>query len=410
MKIWIKYLLAAIVGVLLGIYVLEPGETVPEHLSFLAELTKNIGRYTIYPMVFFSLAYASYKLRVDRRIFMIYAKSLVIIALSGALLTIIGTAAVYLLSPERIPIIVETEKVYSFPGLQEILRETFPTNLFRIFTGRGDFLFPLMLFSIFLGLNFSFDKIHTRPAIQLFDSFTRIFYHMAKFVLELLGFGLIILATAMVVNIRTTSEIELYSQLILLIGLLTAIILLGIYPIILYFLSGKENPYKYLYAITAPAIAAFLSGNSYFTFTSLAPHVMENLGIPRKVGATTLPLFTLIGKAGTAMVTSVTFIVIVRSYSSLGFGVDTLLWVMGFSLLTSLLTGSVPGLGVVVALSTMCGLYGRGIEEGFLIVQPVLPLLMSFAVLLDVVTAALGTVVVSHSEGNKRDVYAKDFI
>jgi Na+/H+-dicarboxylate symporter len=83
---------------------------------------------------------------------------------------------------------------------------------------------------------------------------------------------------------------------------------------------------------------------------------------------------------------------------------------MGFSLLTSLLTGSVPGLGVVVALSTMCGLYGRGIEDGFLIVQPVLPLLMSFAVLLDVVTAAMGTVVVSHSEGNRRDVYAKDFI
>ena len=410
MKIWIKYLLAVIAGILLGVYILDTGESARDTLSFLSQLTKNIGRYAVYPLVFFSLTYASYKLRIERRILAVYGKIAVLIAFSGVILTVIGTAAVYFLAPERIPIIVETEKLYSFPGLEEILFSTFPRNLFRIFIGDGNFLLPLALFSIFLGLNFSFDKIHTRPAVQLFDSFSRIFYHMNRFILEILGFGLIILSAATVVTIRSTTEFELYSQLILLIGLLTAFIILGVYPILVYFLAGRENPFKYLYAIAAPALAAFLSGNAYFSLSPLAPHVKENLGIPRKVGATTLPIFTLFGKAGTAMVTSVTFIVIVRSYSSLGFGVDTLLWVMVFSLLTSLLTGSVPGLGVVVSLSTMCALYGRGIENGFLIVQPVIPLLISFAVLLDVVTAALGTLVVSYSEDNRKEVYAKDFI
>lgn len=410
MKIWIKYLFAVIIGVLIGIYVLDSGEPVSELLSFLSRLTINIGRYSMYPLLFFSLAYASYKLRIDRRFLMVYSKTILIIIVSSVLLTAIGTASVYLLTPERIPIIVESERTYSFPQIQEILLSTFPANLFKIFTGDGNFMLPLAIFSIFLGLNFSFDKIHTRPVVQLFDSLSRIFYHMGMFILEILGFGLVILSSAMVVTIRSTPQIEFYRQLLLLIGLLAAIIILGVYPLIVYFLTGKENPYKHLYAIIAPALAAFLSGNSYFTFTTLIPHTMENLGIPRKVGATTLPIFTLFGKAGTAMVTSVTFVVILRSYSSLGIGLDTLLWIAAFSLLTSFLTSSVPGLGVVVSLSFICSLYGRGIEDGFLIVQPIVPLLISFAVLLDTVTAALGSVIVSHSEDNRKDIYAKDFI
>lgn len=407
MKIWIKYLLATIVGALFGVYGLESGS---EALTFLEELTKNIGRYTVYPLVFFSLAYASYKLRVDRRILSVYVKSLLIVIASGIVLTIIGALAAYFLAPEPIPIIAETEKSFSFPDARTLVFSTFPRNLFRIFTGEGGFLFPIFLFSVFFGLNLTFDKIHTRPTVQLFDSFSRIFYHMSKFVLEILGFGIVILSTAMVVNIKTTSEFELYEQLILLISLLTALVIFVIYPIIVYFLAGKVNPYKYLYAILGPAVAAFLSGNSYFSLTILSPHVNENLGVPRKVGASTVPFFTLFGKAGTAMVTSVTFIVIVRSYSSLGFGFDTLLWIMGFGLLTSFLTGSVPGLGVIVSLATMCGLYGQGIENGFLIVQPIVPILISFAVLLDVVTAALGTLIVSHTEDNRKEVYAKDFM
>ncbi len=410
MKIWIKYLLALIVGILLGIYVLETGETVQQSLDFLARLTKSIGRYAVYPLVFFSLSYASYKLRIEQRFLRVYAKTAIIIFSSGLLLTIIGTASVYLLAPERIPIIVETNRLYSFPGAEEILFSTFPKNLFRIFVGEGDFLLPLVLFSIFLGLNFSFDKIHTRPAIQIFDSFGRIFYHMNRFVLEILGFGLIVLSSAAVVTLRTTSELELYKQLLLLVGLLTGIIVLVIYPLILYLFIREENPFKFLYAVAAPALAALLSGNAYFSLSPLAPHVKENLGIPRKIGATTLPLFTLFGKAGTAMVSSVTFVVIVRSYSSLGFGIDTLLWVLVFSLLTSFLTGSVPGLGVAVSLATMCGLYGRGIEDGFLIVQPVIPLLISFAVLLDVLTAALGSLLVAYSEESNKNIYVKDYI
>ncbi|HDQ15017.1 MAG TPA: dicarboxylate/amino acid:cation symporter, partial [Sediminispirochaeta sp.] len=281
---------------------------------------------------------------------------------------------------------------------------------FKIFVDSGDFLLPLVFFALFLGLNFSFDKVLTRPAVQLFESLSRVFYHMAKFLNEILGLGIVVLAGFFVSHIRLSDEIELYSQLILLLGLLTAFIVLGLYPALLYYFTGKRNPYKLLYAIAAPAVAAFFSGNSYFAMVPLTGHVKENLGVPRKVGAVTLPLFTLLSKAGTAMVTSITFVVILKSYSSLGIGFSEILWIMSFSLLISLLTSATPGLGVIAALAAIAGLYGRGIEEGFLIVYPILPILNSFAVFLDTITSGLGSLVVSYSEDNQKEIYAKDFI
>lgn len=410
MKIWIKYLFAVIVGALLGFYLFDPAAADGEALPFAARLVEHIGRYAVYPLVFFSLAYAAFKLRMERRVLRTYLLSALAVAVSGILLTALGLAAVLLLSPERIPIIVETERAFSFPGYRDIVFSVLPNNLFRVFSNHGDFLLPVAFFALFLGLNFSFDKISTRPAVELFDSFSRIFYHIGKFVLEILGIGMIVLAAYYVVRLRATEELDLFAQLILLLALLTAFIVFGIYPILYYFLSGKENPYRPLYALLGPLLTAAVSGNSYFSYIALATHSRENLGIKRENGASTLPFFTLFGKAGTAMVTAVTFVVILRSYSSLGIGLPEIGWIFGFSLLTSLLAGSVPGLGVIVSLATMCGIYGGGLENGFLIVIPILPVLTSFAVFIDILTAGLSAQLIAAGQEDRKDIYAKDFI
>lgn len=410
MKLWIKYILAATIGVVLGVYVFPTADSVYENLQFAGQIVLHIGRYALFPLIFFSLAYATFRLRMDRRISVVVGKTFLIIAATAALLVGIGTASVLLIAPERIPIIVETETVHTFPGFKELIFKIFPYNLFNIFTGSGDILFPVVFFSLFLGLNFSFDKVLSRPVVQVFDSLTRIFYHIAKFVNEILGLGLIVLAAYFTVHLRRTEELELYSELLLLIAILTVFIIFCIYPILVYFLTGRQNPYKYLYGILAPAVAAFFSGNSYFSLVPLIPHIKENLGVPRQIGATTIPLFALFAKAGTAMVSSITFIVILKSYSSLGIEFVEITWIIGVSIAASLLTSTVPGFGVAAALTALCTLYGRGIENGFLIIYPILPLLSSFAVFIDMVTVAMGSLVVAYSEENQKDLYPRQFI
>ena len=221
---------------------------------------------------------------------------------------------------------------------------------------------------------------------------------------------MIIFATNFTLQIIHTPQLVLFNQLIILLTITTILVIFGVYPGIIYFLGGKQNPYKIIYALLGPSLAAAASGNSYFTLTSLIFHVKENLGVPRKIGSATLPVFTLFGKAGTAAVTSITFFLILKSYSSLAIGLPGILWIMLFSILSSFLAGTVPGLGVLVSLAAMCKLYGKGIEEGFLIIGSIAPILVSFSVLIDTVTAGVSSFLIAHHEKANKEIPIRDFV
>jgi aerobic C4-dicarboxylate transport protein len=101
---------------------------------------------------------------------------------------------------------------------------------------------------------------------------------------------------------------------------------------------------------------------------------------------------------------------VLKSYSTLEVSFLQVLWTILFTTLISLALGSVPGLGAYVALSTLCGIYGRGIQEGYLILKPIAPLLMSYGVLLDVLAGAFVSLLVARQEKVWRDVDRFDFV
>ena len=408
MKLWIKYALGAGIGVMLGTFI--PLEGYIGALHFGADIVERIGRYTVFPLVFFSLAYGTFRLRIDQRFYQVYAKGIALIAASSLLLVALGTGAVLLFSPDPVPIVTGRQAAYEFPSLYEAVAEVLPHNMFQVFFGDGTFLLPVVAAALFVGLNLGFDKGLTKPVVHLFDSLSRIVYNMAYYIIEVMGFGLIILSAFWMTRISTTPEIEFFSQLFILLGVITSFVLLVVYPVILYFYLGKQNPYKWMYALTAPAIAAFFSGNSYFAYLPLMRHGRENLGVQRRVGAALFPLFTLFGKGGTAMVTAVSFIIVVNAYTSLALSFSSVLWVMGLSLAAALVTGSVPGIGTLVALAFLCSRYAGGLEEGYLLLVPAAPVLVGFSVLLDTVTAGIGSFMISIKEKGHREIYVKDFI
>ena len=71
---------------------------------------------------------------------------------------------------------------------------------------------------------------------------------------------------------------------------------------------------------------------------------------------------------------------------------------------------TVPGLGSYVALSTLCAIYGRGLQEGYLILRPIAPLLISFGVLLDVLSSAFVSLLVARHEQVGEEVGIYEFV
>ncbi len=410
MKIWIKLLLGSIIGILLGVFLSFETPKQSETLSYLINLVIHVGRYFLFGLVFFSLAIGTHELREEKKVLRVYGRTFAYMVLATFLLVLIGTLSVVIIPVERIPIIIEEELAARGQNFRESILQIFPKNFFRVFIAEGNFLFPLYFLAVVLGINFSFDKITTRPAVAFFDSMSRILYNINSFVVELFGIGIIILSIGFVKDIKTTHEIELYRQIIIILIINAGIIIFGIFPALLYLLGKKENPYKWVYGMVAPAITAFFSRDSYFTLATLMKHGKESLGIPRRLGTTTLPFLAMFGKAGTAMVTAVSFVVVLVSYSSLGITFGQFLWVMLFSFLFSFTLSTVPGIGVLIALASMCSLYGRGIEEGYLVLGAVMPILISFGVLLDVMTAGFTSVLIAQHENVHESVEVSDFI
>jgi len=279
-----------------------------------------------------------------------------------------------------------------------------------VIVSSGDYLLPIAFFAFFLGINLSFDKTVTRPVTHLLEALSRVFEHMNSLIMEIISLASIILAANMTFQLRLAEEISLFIQLVVTITAIILILVLGIYPLLFYLFSGKSNPYKGLYGSLAPALTGLVSGDTYFSITMLFRHGRENLGIPRKVNSTTFTAFALFGKAGTALVTAVSFIVILKSYSSLGITISQILWISLFSFLFSFITGPFPGTGVLITLSALCGLYGKGLEEGYLILQPILPLLISLSVFLDIITTSLVSVLITKHEGLFKDPPPEDFV
>jgi aerobic C4-dicarboxylate transport protein len=398
MKVWLKLLLGAAVGVALGLLLPLPTRADGSLLVQINEFILSLGRYALFPLVFFSTAVALSDLHRDKKLWGTLARSLVYMALATIILVLVGALFILVFSPERIPITSRRETELIFRSWNDTLANLVPKNLFQILTGGADFLLPLYLLSFVLGLHFPFDRGHAEPTIKLFDSLSRIFYNLNSFIIEILGFGMIVLSAAWLTQIRLIQDIQLYLQVFAVLSLATAFVLFVVLPTLLWFFGGRENPYKWIFGMMGAGLAAFFSGDSFFALGMASRLSRENLGVPRKVGAVTLPLFSMFGRAGTALTSTIAFFIILKSYSSLEITLEQILWTITFAFVLSFALPSVPGLGAYINLSLLCSFYGRGFENGYLTLQPVLPILVSFSALLDVYVGSLASLLITRHE------------
>ena len=410
MKVWFKIVLGVALGLVLGFFLPLPARNETSLLFQLGDFILSVGRYALFPFLFFSVAVAINDLNRTGKLGPVLVRSLGYMVVSSLLLVLIGALFILLFSPERIPITSRRETELIFQSWNDTLANLVPKNLFQILTGGADFLLPVYALSFLLGLHFHFDRAVTEPTVNLFDSLSRIFYHLNSFIIEILGWGMIVLSAAWLVQIRLIQDISLYFQIFAVLLVAALFVVFVVMPALLYLLVDRKNPFPWIFGMVGAGLGAFFSGDSFFSLGLATRLTRENLGVPRKVGAVNLPLFAMFGRAGTALTSTVAFFIILKSYSSLEISFEQILWTISFAFLLSFALPSVPGLGTYINLSLLCSLYGKGLENGYLNLQPILPVLVSFAALLDVYCASFGAFLVAKAEGLQKDIPHQQYI
>ncbi|GHV43305.1 hypothetical protein AGMMS49546_24500 [Spirochaetia bacterium] len=291
MKVWVKLLIGSIVGIFIGRFLPQDNQLVLSALAWLENLGLRIGRYAIIPILVFSLTIAIYELRQDGQFWPLVFRSFLIIA--GIAIFVIGAGiiATLLFPPARVPFFFEEQLEAVSLNTADNIVALFPSNMFQVLVSDGVYLFPVCIFAFFLGMGLSYDRSYTKPVIALVDSLSRIFYHIASFFSEILGFIMITLAAYWTVRFNGALRADVFHDLIILLGVFSLILGFGILPLFLYILKPKVNPWVILYGSLGPAIAAFFSGDINFSLPILLRHTKENLGARRRSNAVTLSLF-----------------------------------------------------------------------------------------------------------------------
>jgi Na+/H+-dicarboxylate symporter len=239
------------------------------------------------------------------------------------------------------------------------------------------------------------DPVLFRPITQLADSLSKLMYKITVVFTEMFSVGMIAILCSWTIQFKDIILSGVYNPLILVL-LIDFVVVAGIiYPLILKYLCHDPHPYKVLYASICSLITAFFSGDSNLVLPLNIRHGKESLGIRRRINGVSQPLFSIFARGGSALVTTVSFIVIWRSYSSLNIPFLDILWITFVSFGISFLLGGFPGGGAFISLTVLCTLYSKGFETGFLLLKPAAPILCSFAAAFDVLTAMFGSYIVA---------------
>ncbi|QQO10596.1 dicarboxylate/amino acid:cation symporter [Breznakiella homolactica] len=410
MKVWLKLLIGSVLGLLIGFLLPHDNQTIQSALAWLERFAIQIGRYATIPILFFALTISIYELRQDNRLWRLILRTLVVMVISTVLMVALGIIVTLLFPPARIPILIEEQRGIVSLDLADGIMEIFPSNMFSALVSQGVYLLPVCVFAFFLGMGLSYDRNYTKQVISLIDSLSRIFFHIAAFFSEILGLIIIILGAYWAVRFRDALRADVFRDLILLLGVFGAVLGFGIMPLFLYLLKPKTNPWKILYGSIGPALAGFFSGDINFTLPVLFRHSKENLGIQRRSNTVTTVIFANFGRAGSAMVAAMAFIVIIKSYSSLGVTMADVMAIALRCIIISMLLPRQSGNGAHAALAVLCTSFGRGFEAGYLILRPIAFYLIAIGTFLDIMLNTIAGYAIARMSGFQEEKEIRHFI
>ena len=394
MKVWIKYLIGFALGVLAAFILPTENAAFANAVAFLTELFIRIGRYVVVPLLFTSAIVAVSKLRTSRLLLKTTGLTFLIIIASTLILTLVGLASILIVKLPRIPITVDIATEASRLDVKALILSLFPYSGFDALR-EGSFLLVCLVFAFVIGWESASEETAFKPVFALSDSLSNLFYNIANFFTEIMAILSIAIVCYWAMDFRKVIETGIYTPMVIMFIVDFVIVAGIIYPLILHFVCHDPHPYKVLYASIAPLILSFFGGDSNLVIPLANRHLRDSLGIRRRCRGLTYPMFSVFARGGSALVTTISFILIWRSYSSLRIPAGDIFWIFGLSFGLSFLLGGIPSGGAFVLLTILCTKYARGFETSFLLLKPAAMIICSFATLFDTLTAMVGSYIVA---------------
>lgn len=396
MKLWLKYLIGAALGLAAALILPLDSLQGAAALSFITDIIVRVGRYTLLPLLFFSGIMAVVRMREDGLLVRASLWTFGVIALSSLLLTALGFISIVIVRLPRIPITTERAAELSTLDLKEFCRMIFPNSAFESLT-QGSFLLPAFFFAVIIGIGCCMEHSNIKPVLSLADALSELFYNVTVIFTELFSAGIVFVMCSWAIQFRDVLKSGVFTPLIIMLAIDFVILVGAIYPLLVVSICRNGKPLKVLRASIPPFLVAFLSGDTNLALPIEIRLGKEMLGIRQRVNGFAFPLFSIFARGGTALVSIISFVVIWRSYSTLNIEFFDMLAISMTAFLLSFVLGNLPVGGTFVTLTILCSIFGRGMETGYLLLKPAAVIIGSFSALFDAATVMFGAYIVANN-------------
>jgi Na+/H+-dicarboxylate symporter len=403
MTLTTKVVLGMVLGILVGLAINTSGLNVEG--SFVSEYIVGLFhimgtmfitalKMLVVPLVFFSLITGVLGIgdikslgKVGAKSFAIYLMTTAIaiaLAISIAVASGIGEGAN--LSSEA------SFTAKEAPPLSSVLIDIIPSNVVASM-GEGKML-QIIFFSILLGISILMVGQKAKSIVNGIEIMNEVMMNMVNIIMAVAPYAVFALIAKAISNLGLALLVDLAGYVIVLVIALM-LHLFGTLMVLLK-LFTKLNPLVFLKKMRNVQVFAFSTSSSNATIPVTLKTVTDRLGVNNSVASFTVPFGATINMDGTAIMQGVATVFIANAYG-VELGVTGYLTVILMSVLASIGTAGVPGVGLIM-LSMVFVQVGLPIE-GIGLILGVDRLLDMIRTAVNVTGDATVSVIVAKSEG-----------
>lgn len=350
-----KVVIAMILGIIVGLAINLSGLNVAEsftHEYIVDGLFYLVGKMFItalkmlvVPLVFFSLISGVLGIGDVSKLGKVGAKSFGLYLLTTA----IAIATAITLAASIIPFFsTPTASSVAFtakeaPSLADVLINVIPDNVIAAFAN-GNML-QIIFFSILLGISLLMVGKKAQSIAEGVEVMNEAMMHMVNIVMSVAPYAVFFLLAKAVAELG----LELLSQLAVYVVVLVMALLLHLFGTLMVLLKlfAKLSPAIFLRKIRDAQIFAFSTASSNATIPVTLRSVTKKMGIDNSVASFTIPFGATINMDGTAIMQGVATVFIANVYG-VDLGISGYLTVILMSVLASIGTAGVPGVGLIM--------------------------------------------------------------
>jgi len=287
------------------------------------------------------------------------------------------------------------------PALSAVLIDIIPSNAINAMA-LGKML-QIIFFSILVGISILMVGKKAEPVVKLIEIGNEIMMKMVNIVMAVAPYAVFALLAKAIANLGLGLLVDLAGYVLVLIAALMIHLFVTLMSILKIF-SGM-SPKMFLKKMRETQIFAFSTSSSNATIPVTLRAVTDRLGVNNSVASFTVPFGATINMDGTAIMQGVATVFIANAYG-VHLGITGYLTVIMMSVLASIGTAGVPGVGLIM-LSMVFTQVGLPVE-GIGLILGVDRLLDMIRTAVNVSGDAAVSVIVAKSEGKLNESIFND--